>query len=224
MPVSAVIFDFDGVIADTERLHLEAFREVFAARGWPLDERAYFDRYLGFDDEGLVIAYGQDQRLKFKDEDVRTLVEAKTTAFSRHLSSPAIVYGDADACIRALAKRFKLGIASGAQGGEIVAILRAAGLTDLFKVIVAAENVTECKPSPMPYLTAAAKLGVDPADCVAVEDSDAGLEAARAAGMATVAITNTLPRHLLAIADHVIERLEELTPELVASLGTPRAL
>jgi HAD superfamily hydrolase (TIGR01509 family) len=220
--VLAVIFDFDGVIADTERLHLGAFQEVFAARGWTLEEEAYFDRYLGYDDHGLVAAYAQDQQLALEENELRELVRQKTDAFSRHLSSPEIVYAGARRCMEQLAARYKLGIASGALHAEIASILRAAELIDLFPVIVGADDVSECKPSPAPYLVAATRLGVEPAACVAVEDSVAGLAAARAAGMRTIGVTTTTPRDALAFADYVIESLREVSPELIESLATGR--
>jgi HAD superfamily hydrolase (TIGR01509 family) len=225
LPISTVVFDFDGVIADTERLHLGAFQDAFADRGWTLDEHAYFDRYLGWDDHGLIDAYTRDHGLTIDPADAQALVDAKTRAFSRHLSSAAVVFPDAHACIEALAGAFTLGIASGAQGHEIAAILRAADLQSFFRTIVAAEDVPACKPSPVPYLAAAARLGADPAACVAIEDSVAGLQAARAAGMRTIALTTTSPRHALAIgADLVVDSLAALTPDIVAALGGQPAL
>jgi beta-phosphoglucomutase-like phosphatase (HAD superfamily) len=218
--ITAIVFDFDGVIADTERLHLGAFQEVFASRGWSLDEADYFDRYLGYDDDGLVEAYAREQRLALERDDLRDLVRAKTEAFSRHLSSPDILYAGARRAIEALAARYRLAIASGALHREIASILGAAGLRDLFPVIVGADDVSECKPAPGPYLAAAAGLGVEPAACLAVEDSLAGLTAARAAGMRTVAVTTTSPRTALSAADRIVDTLADLTPELVAALSS----
>jgi len=209
--VAAVIFDFDGVLADTERLHLAAFQEVFARRGWTLDERTYFDRYLGYDDEGLVVAYARDNALALAENERTTLVEAKTRVFSQHLSSGAVLFPAAHACVTSLAETFRLGIASGALRSEIESILRAGGLLRYFPVIVGADDVEECKPSPVPYLTAASKLGIDPSSCVAIEDSAPGLAAAHAAGMRTIALTTTSPRTLLAAADHIIDSLDELS-------------
>jgi len=80
--ITTIVFDFDGVLADTERLHLRAFQEVFAARGWSLDETAYFDQYLGYDDRGLVLAFGEDQRLGLTSRDVQTLVTDKGKVFA----------------------------------------------------------------------------------------------------------------------------------------------
>jgi len=217
-PVAAIIFDFDGVLADTERLHLAAFQQVFAARGWNLDETTYFDRYLGCDDRGLVVAFARDQQLAVTEADVRTLVQGKTAAFDLHLHAGSVLFPQARRCVERMAARFALGIASGAAKAEILTILEAGRLRELFPVVVAADDVLETKPSPEPYLTAARQLGVAPDACVAVEDSAPGLAAARAAGMRAVGITTTLPRELLTDAHRVIDELDELSPELVLAL------
>lgn len=229
MPVSAsaittIIFDFDGVLADTERLHLRAFQQVFAGRGWTLDEAAYFDQYLGYDDRGLVLAFSEDQTLGLTPRDVQTLVAAKGQVFADYVAAGDVVFPKTRTCVERMAARFKLGIASGALKGEIVTILEAAGLRQYFPVIVAADDVTSCKPAPEPYLTAAQWLGVLPEACAAVEDSPPGLAAARIAGMRTVGITTTTTADLLTLADRVIHDLDELTPDLVTALGPAAAV
>jgi beta-phosphoglucomutase len=217
--IAALVFDFDGVIADTERLHLRAFQEAFAPRGWTLDEAAYFDRFLGYDDRGVVEAFARERAIALDRADHQRLVAAKTAAFARHLASPDILdilYSGARTRLVELAARYPLAIASGALHGEIVAILAAAGLRDLFRAIVAADDVGATKPSPEPYLTAAARLGVTPAACLAIEDSPPGLTAARAAGMRTVAVATTVPRHALGDADCIIDGIGDLTAEVLA--------
>jgi beta-phosphoglucomutase-like phosphatase (HAD superfamily) len=216
--VAAVIFDFDGVLADTERLHLSAFQDVFEPRGWQLDESTYLDRYLGCDDRGLVIAFASDNRLDVSDADIRELVEAKIHVFERSLRSGGVLFSAARTCVERMASRFTLAIASGAGRAEIVSILENEGLRSRFAAIVSADDVTETKPAPMPYLTAARQLGVDPRACVAIEDSPPGLASARAAGMRTVGITTTVGRELLGQADRVIASLSEFSPELVLGL------
>lgn len=212
--ISAVIFDFDGVIADTEGLHLRAFQHVFATRGWALHESVYFDRYLGYDDEGLVAAFDADQGLDLGDAGRAALVEAKGRVFADYLAAGNVLFPDAKACIEGLAPLFPLGIASGALKSEIRHILTAAGLLARFPVIVSAEDVSACKPDPEPYLTAASRLGVTPAACIAIEDSPPGLEAARRAGMRTIGLTTTASHDQLQ-ADAVLDRLADVTPELV---------
>lgn len=219
MSIHAIVLDFDGVIADTERLHFAAFRDVFAARGWTLEEAAYFDRYLGCDDYGLVRDFARDNDLALSPADAETLVSAKGDLFGQHLSSSDVLFPGAAEAIRQLEARYPLGIASGALHHEIVAILSRAGLLERFRVIVAADDVSATKPAPEPYLTAADRLGVDPTRCLAVEDSAPGLQAARTAGMRTIALTTTSPAAALNGADRIVAGLHEVSPELVAELG-----
>lgn len=218
-PITTVVFDFDGVLADTERLHLHTFQQVFAGRGWQLDEQAYFDRYLGYDDVGLVLAFARENGLALSDSDVDTLVSKKTTLFSGAIASGDILFDAAPACIDRLASRFSLGIASGALKAEITTILREAALLHRFPVIVAADDVSECKPAPEPYLKAAAALDAHPSQCVAIEDSPAGLAAARAAGMHTIGVTTTSPRHLLVDAELIVDGLHQISADTVAQLA-----
>ena len=217
--ITTVIFDFDGVIADTEGLHLRAFQDVFERRGWQLDERTYFDRYLGYDDVGLVLAFARERALGLSAADVDALVDAKTRLFAGYLEAGEVIFATAPACISRLSSAYSLGIASGALKVEITSILKAADLLDRFPVIVAADDVSECKPSPEPYLKAAEGLHAEPTRCVAIEDSPAGLAAAKAAGMRTIGLTTTSPRHLLTDANVVLDGLHQISAETVAALG-----
>ncbi len=217
--ITTVVFDFDGVIADTEGLHLRAFQEIFEQRSWQLDERTYFDRYLGYDDVGLVLAFGREHSLVLGDADVERLVDDKTRLFASYLEAGEVLFPTAPACIERLSAAYGLGIASGALKIEITSILESARLLHHFPVIVAADDVTECKPAPEPYLKAAAGLGADPTRCVAIEDSPAGLSAAKAAGMRTIGLTTTSPRHLLTDADVILDGLHQISAETVAKLG-----
>jgi beta-phosphoglucomutase len=213
--ISAVVFDFDGVLADTERLHLLAFQEVFSAAGWHLEERAYYDRYMGFDDRGAIVEYTRDLGLVPTEHEIGAMTASKAEAFAARLAAGDVLFPGTKACVARLADEFPLAIASGALHSEIVAILTAGGLLDYFPIIVGADDCTSHKPEPEPYLLAAAGLGVDPRGCAAVEDSSWGLAAARAAGMRTIGVTTTSPREALAEADCIISGLHELTAAAV---------
>lgn len=213
-----MIFDFDGVLADTERLHLAAFRDVFASKGWGLDDETYFNRYMGYDDAGLFRAYAADQAQPLIDDEIAALVTRKGVAFRRHLGSGHVLYPGAVECLTRLDGRYTLAIASGALHAEIVDILSAGGVLQRFRTIVGAEDVTAMKPAPEPYLTAAAKLGVEPRQCVAVEDSRWGLESATKAGMRTIAVTTTSSLSSLTMAHRVIAHLDELTVEAINAI------
>lgn len=212
---AAVVFDFDGVLADTERLHLAAFQQVFTPRRWALNESAYFERYLGFDDEDLVDAYVRDHGFAL-DEAARTeLLRQKASHYADLVASGSALYAHATACVRALAAHFPLAIASGSLRAEIEAILAPADLRDAFRAIVGADDVARSKPAPDTYTEAVKRLGIAAADAVAVEDSQWGLASAREAGLRTIGLTTSYPASALTDADRIITSLAELTPDFV---------
>ena len=217
-PISAIVFDFDGVLADSEPIHLRVYQELLAPVGVTLTKEQYCARYLGFDDEGAFRQMGSDFGLLMGDEEIELLMAAKTERFQKIVSGTNVLYPDANACVRALGGRWPIGIASGALRHEIELMLKGAGLGTAFRFIVAAGETERTKPAPDPYLRAAMLHGVPAPQCVAVEDSHWGLQSARDAGMRTIAIAHTYPHDSLT-ADRVIDSLEELTVDLVRSLG-----
>jgi beta-phosphoglucomutase len=217
MTVKAIVFDFDGVLADSEPLHLQAYQALLAPQGIHLDQKTYCERYLGYDDEGALQKIAEDNGLMLGDEEIEMLVVEKGHVFERLVGTRDVLYPGAADCVRRLSARWPVGVASGALRADIDLILRGAGLGELFRFIVAAGDTDLTKPAPDPYLRAAELHGVPPSACVAIEDSHWGLESARAAGMRTIAITHTYPRHELH-ADAVIDSLAELTCDFVAQL------
>ena len=213
----AVVFDFDGVLADSEPLHLATYQEVFAGLGATLTREDYYARYLGFDDEGVFRAFGEAQGWPMDEARIAALIRHKAVVFEEVISTTNVLYPGARECVERLAREFPLGIASGALRQEIETILGRAGLLHHFRFIVAAGETGHGKPAPDPYLRAAELHGVDPADCLAIEDSHAGLESARTAGLRTIGIATTYPRETLT-ADVVIDSLDEVTRELVRTI------
>ena len=219
MPIAAVVFDFDGVLADTERLHLRAFQDALATRGRSLDERDYFTRLLGYSDRDLVVTLSQESGWTLDQAAIDALLRLKAARYRHHLASGDALYAAAAACVRTLASRYSLAIASGSLHAEIDDILTGAGLRDFFHSVVGAADVTSGKPAPEPYLRAATLLGVPPAAAVAIEDSRWGLESARAAGMRAIGVTTTYPAAQLTGADIVVSSLAEISTEMVARMG-----
>ena len=214
----AVVFDFDGVLADTEHLHLVAFQDTFAARGWTLDRAAYFANYLGYDDRDLVRAFSTDNALGVSAAEIEAILLDKSRHYERRLATGAILFPTAATAIRRLGASYRLAIASGSMRGEILTILRANNLADAFETIVGADDVARSKPAPDPYAAAVARLGVAPSAAVAIEDSQWGLTAARAAGLRAIGITTSYPASALGLAHAVIDSLDEVTDVLIERL------
>jgi beta-phosphoglucomutase len=217
-PVKAIVFDFDGVLADSEPLHLRAYQTILSPHGIALTTEEYCARYLGFDDEGAFRRIAADYKLLFGDEEIEMLMQEKTRVF-QGLANGNVLYGGAAACVERLGEVWPLGIASGALRHEIELMLRGSGLQHAFRFIVAAGETDKTKPAPDPYLRAAELHGVAAAECVAIEDSVWGLQSARDAGMRTIGVTHTYPRGTLTMADLVVDSLEELTVARIESMG-----
>jgi beta-phosphoglucomutase len=218
--IKAIVFDFDGVLADSEPLHLRVYQELLEPAGVRLTAADYYARYLGYDDEGAFTQIAIDNNLMLGDEEIELLIAEKARRFERIVSG-SVLYPGAAACVRRLGAVWPVGIASGALRAEIELMLRGAGLLDAFKFIVSAGDTDRTKPAPDPYLRAAELHGVPPAGCVAIEDSHAGLHSARDAGLRTIAITHTYPRDTLRDADAIVDSLDEITVELIGSVAIP---
>ena len=216
---AAVVFDFDGVLADSERLHFAAFRDVLGDEGWTLSERDYFDRYLGFDDAALVSEFARDQQIALAAPAQAALVQRKAEMFQSRLVAAGVLYPGAPAAIARLGARYRLAIASGSLAVEIRTVLAAAGLSQAFAAVIGADDVPRSKPAPDPYLAAVRALGVPASAAVAIEDSRWGLESARAAGLRTIALTTSYGAAALdGAADLVLASLDEVTVDAVAGL------
>jgi HAD superfamily hydrolase (TIGR01509 family) len=217
--IKAVVFDFDGVLADSEPLHLQAYQAVLPAMGIDdLTREEYYRDLLGYNDEDCFRIMARSRGWEAGEAQVVEFAERKGLVFERIIAETDTLYAGAAACVERMAAAFPLGIASGAKKPEILQILRASGLDRCFRFVVASGDTPNSKPAPDPYIRAAERHALPPADCVAIEDSRWGLESARAAGLRTVGITHTYPADQLAMADVVIESLSEFTPELVKSL------
>ena len=217
--IKAIVFDFDGVLADSEPLHLRAYQEAVSSLGLTLTREAYYTHYLGYDDEGVFTALAASHGFALDAPRLDALVAEKGRVFDAIIESGNILYPRAVSCIERMAPVFPLGIASGALRPEIESILRGSRLDHHFRFIVASGDTPVSKPAPDPYRRAAELHGVRPSECLAIEDSHWGLQSARAAGMRTIAVTHTYPRDQLALADRIIESLDELTPTFVETLG-----
>jgi beta-phosphoglucomutase len=217
--ISAIVFDFDGVLVDSEPLHLRAYQEVLEPLGVSLPREEYYASYLGYDDEGAFHAIAEARRLRLDERQVRDLIAEKARVYEGIISSGDVFYPGAAACVARLAAGYPLGIASGAQRHEIETLLAAQKLSPHFRFIVASGETAASKPAPDPYQRAAELHGVPPQSCLAIEDSRWGIVSAKAAGMWCIGITNTYPVAELLEADAIVSSLDEVTPALIASIG-----
>ncbi|HKB13289.1 MAG TPA: HAD family phosphatase [Vicinamibacterales bacterium] len=223
--MKAIVFDFDGVIANSEPLHYRAYARVLAGEGVTLTESDYYARYLGFDDVGAFEAIARDRDLRWTQDKVRGLVARKAIVLEALERDESVLFPGAADAIRRAAARFPIAIASGARGDEIRRVLRREQLDSFFAAIVSAEDTPVSKPAPEPYLRALAQLRaaasapLTAAECVAIEDSRWGLESARAAGLRTVAVTNTYDAAALSgFADLVIPSLQGIDLDVLSTV------
>jgi len=227
--LQAVVFDFDGVIANSEPLHLQAFQKALGEQGIELTRGEYFSRYLGFDDVGLFEALARDRGLSVDARWVTSLVARKGVLLQEMLQADSVLFPGASEFVRAAAAAVPIAIASGALRHEIDEVVTAAGLAPLFAAIVASGDTPESKPSPEPYRLAFRRLQeraggtLDPQRCVAIEDSRWGLESALGAGLRCVGVTTSYPAHELTGAELVVHGLHDLSLEALDRLCNGRS-
>jgi beta-phosphoglucomutase len=223
--IKAVVFDFDGVLADSEPLHFRAFGDVLQDEGILLTESAYYGRYLGFDDVGVFRAVGEDSGAVWEAARIDDLVARKAQRLEALEHGGSVLFPGARDAILRMARRGPIAIASGALRAEIERVLEREGLRSHFPVLVAAEDTRHGKPDPAPYRRAVTLLQqahghlLRPAECVAVEDSQWGLASARGAGLRTIAVTHSYAAVALTGADAIIDHLDALTEERLVALS-----
>lgn len=217
----AILFDFDGVIADSEPAHLRAFQAVMAEEGVTIAEEDYYNRYLGLDDRACLRAVLRDAGRTPSDETIEAIFLRKAGQYLRGLRENAVLRPGAADFIRRVSSRCPLMVASGALRDEIELVLEGADLRACFVDIVSAEDVRRCKPHPEPFLTALDRLNdrlaptppVRPVECLVIEDALHGIAAAREAGMKCLAVAGSCPTYSLGAADAVVQTLEALSIE-----------
>jgi beta-phosphoglucomutase len=194
----AVIFDFDGVIADTEPLHFEGLRRILADIGIILTEPDYYANYLGFDDRGCIIEALRVNQRPTTDTLVQDLMRKKATAYLASIKDHLVIFQGVKEFVQAATAAYPIAIASGALRPEIELILDQADIRQAFRHITSAEDVTKGKPDPQPFLHALAALNrqnqaspILPEACLVIEDSIPGIRAAKSAGMKVLAVANT---------------------------------
>lgn len=203
----AIIFDMDGVIVDSEPRHEQAFREIFAEMGYGNNHGMDFSAYYGKTDKTLWLDFIAKHR---PTQGLNALTEWKQRRFLEIIHREKPIYSAVPLLLSRLKPRYKLALASGSAHPVIKAILGLRDLAQYFPVTVSSHDVPHGKPAPDIFLRTSELLGVVARNCCVIEDSAAGVEAARAAGMDVIAILNTLPREKLARATHIVATYDEI--------------
>ena len=217
MSVRAVVFDLDGVIIDTEGVWEEVRRAYVAEHGREFlpDTQS---RMMGMSTQEWSRHLAEDVGVGLPPERVADEILSRMAA--RYRESLPLIPGAVDA-VRRIAASYPVGLASSSARVLIDSVLAESGLDQVFRVVLSTEEVPRGKPAPDVYLTAAARLGFDPADCVAIKDSSNGLRAAAAAKMKVVCVPHGVyppAADALAASALVVSSLSELTVQELAAL------
>jgi beta-phosphoglucomutase len=217
--LKAVIFDFDGVITDSEVLHLRAFNKSLVQFGIELTTKDYYQNYLGFSDFDCYKMLITQGLLKIDEQEIGDIIKRKSVIFEDLAKTEGRTIEGVHEFLKLLERNnIPMAICSGSLLVEIELMLDEAHLRHFFKAIVSAEQVKKGKPHPEGFLLALRKLNNDDPQppvaanqCIVIEDSRWGLQAGKAAGMHTIAVTNSYDAEQLTMADKVVARLTDLS-------------
>jgi beta-phosphoglucomutase family hydrolase len=218
--LEAVIWDMDGVIADTAPYHFKAWQTVFPKRRANFTAEDFKQHFGQRNDKIIRDTIGGG----ISSEEVDAIALEKEAVFRREVAQNIKALPGAIELMKMLrAHGVKMAIASSAPMENIQLVIRSLGILNCFQVIVWGREVTESKPSPQGFLLASRRLNVEVGNCVVIEDAVAGVTAAKRAGMKCLAVTNTHPRTSLKEADLVVDTLEAVSVnELINLFNTSR--
>jgi len=214
----AVIWDMDGVIADTAPYHLKAWQEVFQKRGVKFTEEDFRHHFGQRNDTIIRTTLGAER----SQSEIETIANEKENNYRQRVRQNVRPLPGAVKLIKSLEQQgFSAALASSAPIENIQLVMQELGIEDAFPAIVSGREVKEGKPSPQGFRLAAQKLGVEPENCIVIEDAPAGITAAKRAGMHCLAVTNTHPKSSLAEADIIVDTLEAVSLNDLEGLFNP---
>ena len=212
--LAAVIFDFDGIIVDTEPLHYKAFQEILVPLGLGYGWDDYLGHYIGFDDRDAFREVFRINGRVLSAEELQRLIGEKADAFQKIIASGVDPYPGVVELISSLSGRLPVGLCSGALRSDIEPILAQLGLSSAFDSVVTADEVLASKPDPESYALAVHRLAetfpgrpIIPSACLAIEDTPAGIASATGAGLKVLAVSNSYPPERLCSAARVVDSL-----------------
>lgn len=213
--LEAVLWDMDGVIADTMKYHMGAWQDILKEMGVALTEEEFRPLFGQRHDNIIRYALGNNMT----HAQIEALSDKKQRLYRQRVASDIRALPGAIELIKTLNKnKIKCALASSATKENVDVIMKGLGITGYFQAFVNGPEVAEGKPSPLIFQLAAKKLGAQPTNCVVLEDAIAGVTAAKKGGMKCVAVTNSLPREKLKDADLIVDSLEDVTITILKGL------
>jgi len=220
-----IIFDFDGIIVDSEPIIMKLTHEMAAQEGWAVSEEDYYRDYLALDDRGIVEHLFNSHGRPVDHARVEELVNWKSSVYGNIIENGLPTLPGAVEFVRQASKAYPLAIASGSARSEIEHLLGKLGLRDLFRMIASADDCERSKPDPEVYLKAVAGMNTLPefqekpllaSECLAIEDAPGGIDAAHAAGIRCIGLAHSRATENLAHADWAFHGFEEVDLSAIA--------
>ena len=213
-----IIFDFDGVILDSENSHFIAFNEGLKNLNINISEDEYYSKYISLDDRGVITNVVNDKNISVTNEEIDMIIKNKNDYFESRLIDNSKLFPGVEELIIQLSKNFVLSIGSGANRSEIIKTLKNNNIYDYFEIIVSADEVNNPKPNPETYNRVLDNINIDfnINEIIVIEDSPGGIEAAKSAGLRCIAITNTFDNEELGKADIIVSNYEDILKYLTS--------
>tara|TARA_A100001035_G_scaffold153298_1_gene120601 strand:- start:17105 stop:17755 length:651 start_codon:yes stop_codon:yes gene_type:complete len=213
-----IIFDFDGVILDSENSHFIAFNEGLKKLNINISEDEYYSKYISLDDRGVITNVVNDKNISVTNEEIDMIIKNKNDYFESRLIDNSKLFPGVEELIIQLSKNFVLSIGSGANRSEIIKTLKNNNIYDYFEIIVSADEVNNPKPNPETYNRVLDNINTDfnINEIIVIEDSPGGIEAAKSAGLKCIAITNTFDNKELGKADIIVSNYEDILKYLTS--------
>lgn len=213
-----IIFDFDGVILDSENSHFIAFNEGLKNININISEDEYYSKYISLDDRGVITNVVNDKNISVTNEEIDMIIKNKNDYFESRLIDNSKLFPGVEELIIQLSKNFVLSIGSGANRSEIIKTLKNNNIYDYFEIIVSADEVNNPKPNPETYNRVLDNINIDfnINEIIVIEDSPGGIEAAKSAGLKCIAITNTFDNEELGKADIIVSNYEDILKYLTS--------
>lgn len=222
--IKAFIFDFDGVVVDSEPLHFKVFQEILKNEGIDLTENLYISKYLAFDDKTFFTRSLSDFGKYEDSEQVNQLINKKSKIFEALIEDNIKIFPGVLEFLKNIYGKYPVAIGSGALRSEIEIILNKVHMDIYFDFIVSADEVENCKPDPEVYLKVLDvfnkknKNSITAQDCLVFEDAIHGIQAAKSAGMKCVGVSNSYNKDKIVGADYVISSFEEIGSNFLKEL------